>query len=120
MEGVEEEDGDGVSLKIASVLKNLAASTSLTSVDQIEQHLLKEPSQDSEFGYQAWEDGAGIIICLKILEQVVVARCLDFDLQVDNYFRLFTAALMNSRVVQRSCRLSGWWHQLRYHTFLYG
>ena len=120
MEGVEEEDGDGVSLKIASVLKNLAASTSLTSVDHIEQHLLKEPSQDSGFGYQAWEDGAGIIICLKILEQVVVARCQDFDLQVDNYFRLFTAALMNSRVVQRSCRLSGWWHQLRYQTLLYG
>ena len=120
MRGVEEEEGDGVSLKIASVLKNLAASPSLTSVDHIEQHLLKEPSQDSEFGHQAWEDGAGIIICLKILEQVVVACCQDFDLQVDNYFRLFTAALMNSRVVQRSCRLSGWWHQLRYHTLLYG
>ena len=122
MEGVEEEDGQGhgVNLKIASVLQNLAASTSLTSVDHIEQHLLKEPSQDSGFGHQAWEDGAGIIICLKILEQVVVACCPDFDLEVDHFFRLFTAALMNSRVVQRSCRLSGWWHQLRYQTLLYG
>lgn len=120
MEGVEEEDGDGVNLKIASVLKNLAASTSLTSVDHIEQHLLKEPSQDSGFGYQAWEDGAGIIICLKILEQVVVAGCPEFDLEVYHFFRLFTAALMNSRVVQRSCRLSGWSHQLRYQTLLYG
>ena len=86
MRGVEEEeDGDGVvSLKIASVLKNLAASTSLTSVDQIEQHLLKEPSQDSGFGHQAWEDGAGIIICLKILEQVVVTGCPDLDLEADH------------------------------------
>ena len=113
MRGVEEEeDGDGVvGLKIASVLKNLAASPSLTSVDHIEQHLLKEPSQDSEFGYQAWEDGAGIIICLKILEQVVVAGCQDFDPEVYHFFRLFTAALMNSRVVRRCYRPSGWWKQ---------
>ena len=44
MEGVEEEDGPGVSLKIASVLKNLAASTSLVFIigttESLADHLL--------------------------------------------------------------------------------
>ena len=80
MSSFEEEDLSNntevlVQSKMTTLMKSLVRSTfgTLSAEDSIGQLLLKEPSQkpESELVHQAWEEGIGIRICLRILQQVL-------------------------------------------------
>ena len=61
--------------RMTTLMQCLVRSTfgTLSAEDSIGQLLLKEPSQkpESELVHQAWEEGIGIRICLRILQQVL-------------------------------------------------
>ena len=92
MSSFEEEEGDMdlsnnteemlVQSRMTTLMKSLVRSTfgTLSAEDSIGQLLLKEPSQkpESELVHQAWEEGMGIRICLRILEQVEPNWVSDF------------------------------------------
>ena len=72
--------------RMTTLMQCLVRSTfgTLSAEDSIGQLLLKEPSQkpESELVHQAWEEGMGIRICLRILEQVVTNWVSDFSSSV--------------------------------------
>ena len=91
MSSFEEEDLSNntevlVQSKMTTLMKSLVSSTFgiLSAEDSIGQLLLKEPSQkpESELVHQAWEEGMGIRICLRILEQVESNWVSDFCISV--------------------------------------
>ena len=91
MSSFEEEDLSNntevlVQSKMTTLMKSLVRSTfgTLSAEDSIGQLLLKEPSQkpESDLVHQAWEEGMGIRICLRILEQVESNWVSDFCISV--------------------------------------
>ena len=119
MSSFEEEEGDMdlsnnteemlVQSRMTTLMKSLVSSTfgTLSAEDSIGQLLLKEPSQkpESELVHQAWEEGMGIRICLRILEQVVTNWVSDV---CSSLCRHLTIALTNSRLVLRCFRPTGY------------